>query len=401
MGEDLVPLEPELRAKDPFIGVQIRRLLGDAWFCGEVLDVEQGKDSKELVYLVRYSDGDRQHLTSGEVRQWSVPRADATTARMRAPAVGAQRRRPLSEASVVVAQSKPSAAQPPILKSGSSIRQAASASAAPDAVRRSTTVFARSPQQCAVLVSVGVQTIDVGLRPLRLLGQLPDDFRPPPVRQPARLARLHGRRQSAVDLPDDEEEEELVEEDLEEDEHPGRPRHRFPPFKRRREEIAYDNAGGFEEVWDHEDDADLEDEYDMATGHRDLVRYGRRERLDGVHGRRTIMRAVTALPPARTVTSAMARTNVPESHSSLRCAPPSPADAAEVEEEYFDEEGEEEELQEYTDNEMEEEEEEQGEGMPFERSMPSNPSALDVQSRVMNAYPRGAPINPRGGDHLR
>lgn len=230
-----------------------------------------------------------------------------------------------------------------------------------------------------MLVSVGTQTVDVGLRPLRLLSKLPE--------RPA--ARLHGRRRSAAELREEDDElDELVEEDFEDVEPLGRPRQRLPPPKRRREELAYGLADDFGDVWDHEDDVDIDDEYDDGF-YRTDVRWrqfptGRASRPgEALQSRRTVMRATTLPPQPRAVAVSSPHQPPPRGpYASLVDASPT-----EVEEEYFDEEGEEEELQEYTDEEIEEEDE--ADSMPLER-----PGA-----KVLELPPERAKA-PRGPGHL-
>ena len=45
--------------------------MNDGVYRGTVEDIEQGKDSGERLYLVRYTDGDIEHSTADQVRQWS------------------------------------------------------------------------------------------------------------------------------------------------------------------------------------------------------------------------------------------------------------------------------------------------------------------------------------------
>jgi len=70
--EEIVGLSPAEKAEDPLNGAQIRRLVDGAWFTGEVLDIEQGKVTKERLYLIRYQDNDREHLTAEEVQEFRV-----------------------------------------------------------------------------------------------------------------------------------------------------------------------------------------------------------------------------------------------------------------------------------------------------------------------------------------
>ena len=45
--------------------------MNDGVYHQTVEDIEQGKDSGERLHLVRYTDGDIEHLTADQVRQWS------------------------------------------------------------------------------------------------------------------------------------------------------------------------------------------------------------------------------------------------------------------------------------------------------------------------------------------
>ena len=68
--EDVALPEAEKDA-DVLRRASIERVLKGCVYHGTVEDIEQGKDSGERLYLIRYTDGDTEHLTADQVRQWS------------------------------------------------------------------------------------------------------------------------------------------------------------------------------------------------------------------------------------------------------------------------------------------------------------------------------------------
>jgi hypothetical protein len=66
--EELIDVPEAEKESDVLRRASIRRILDGVAFYGVVQDIEQGKESGERLYLVRYTDGDFEHLTAAEVR---------------------------------------------------------------------------------------------------------------------------------------------------------------------------------------------------------------------------------------------------------------------------------------------------------------------------------------------
>ena len=66
--ETIEDLSPADKATDPLSGARIRRLVDGSWLTGKVVDIEQGKVTKERLYLTRFQDDDREHLTAEQVK---------------------------------------------------------------------------------------------------------------------------------------------------------------------------------------------------------------------------------------------------------------------------------------------------------------------------------------------
>uniref|UniRef100_A0A7S1AV00 Uncharacterized protein n=1 Tax=Noctiluca scintillans TaxID=2966 RepID=A0A7S1AV00_NOCSC len=66
--EEIIDLPEAEKETDVLRRATIRRVLDGVVFYGTVQDIEQGKDSGERLYLVKYTDGDFEHLTADEVR---------------------------------------------------------------------------------------------------------------------------------------------------------------------------------------------------------------------------------------------------------------------------------------------------------------------------------------------
>ena len=69
--EEVVALPDAEKDADVLRRASIERVLKGCVYHGTVEDIEQGKDSGERLYLIRYTDGDTEHLTADQVRQWS------------------------------------------------------------------------------------------------------------------------------------------------------------------------------------------------------------------------------------------------------------------------------------------------------------------------------------------
>ena len=64
-----VPLDQKI--KDKLYGASIKRQIGGVSFTGRVEDIEAGLISKERLYRIRYSDGDVEHFTAEQVREFA------------------------------------------------------------------------------------------------------------------------------------------------------------------------------------------------------------------------------------------------------------------------------------------------------------------------------------------
>jgi len=66
--EEIIDLPEAEKETDELRRASIKRVLEGVAYYGTVQDIEQGKDSGERLYLVKYTDGDFEHLTADEVR---------------------------------------------------------------------------------------------------------------------------------------------------------------------------------------------------------------------------------------------------------------------------------------------------------------------------------------------
>ena len=69
--EEVIPLPEADKDSDVLRRASVERVMNDGVYHGTVEDIEQGKDSGERLYFVRYTDGDNEHSTEAQVRQWS------------------------------------------------------------------------------------------------------------------------------------------------------------------------------------------------------------------------------------------------------------------------------------------------------------------------------------------
>eukprot|EP00973_Karenia_brevis_P045305 6275949-Karenia_brevis.AAC.1 len=67
--EELESISNNEKFYDCLLGVRIRRILGVSTFFGHVEDISVGSTSRELLYLVRYSDGDVEHMNTEQVEE--------------------------------------------------------------------------------------------------------------------------------------------------------------------------------------------------------------------------------------------------------------------------------------------------------------------------------------------
>ena len=74
MEEEVIPLPEADKDSDVLRRASVERVMNDGVYHGTVEDSEQGKDSGERLYFVRYTDGDIEHSTADQVRQWEGQR---------------------------------------------------------------------------------------------------------------------------------------------------------------------------------------------------------------------------------------------------------------------------------------------------------------------------------------
>ncbi|CAK0868123.1 unnamed protein product [Prorocentrum cordatum] len=86
--EELVDLSAELKAQDPLMNMRIRRMIGEQCYTGQVEDIEVGTISGERLYRIRYCDGDLEHYTAKQVKEFQdkTPASDETASVMKKPA---------------------------------------------------------------------------------------------------------------------------------------------------------------------------------------------------------------------------------------------------------------------------------------------------------------------------
>ena len=68
--EEIIDLPEAEKKADALIGAFIKRVLDGVAHYGVVQDVEQGKETGKRLYLVKYTDGDVEHLTADQVRKF-------------------------------------------------------------------------------------------------------------------------------------------------------------------------------------------------------------------------------------------------------------------------------------------------------------------------------------------
>lgn len=75
--EYLDPLSQAEAEQDPLFGRKIKRKFHGVWVKGVVHEIEIGAETKERFYYIQYADGEAEHMTAEEVRQYSDPADDA------------------------------------------------------------------------------------------------------------------------------------------------------------------------------------------------------------------------------------------------------------------------------------------------------------------------------------
>ena len=71
-GKSLVPLAREDARLDPFLGCTIRKIFGSQWYHGQVIAIDVDVASGDRAYHIAYEDGDEEHLSSFEVKNFLV-----------------------------------------------------------------------------------------------------------------------------------------------------------------------------------------------------------------------------------------------------------------------------------------------------------------------------------------
>eukprot|EP00450_Noctiluca_scintillans_P002511 CAMPEP_0194484386 /NCGR_PEP_ID=MMETSP0253-20130528/5716_1 /TAXON_ID=2966 /ORGANISM="Noctiluca scintillans" /LENGTH=150 /DNA_ID=CAMNT_0039324179 /DNA_START=75 /DNA_END=527 /DNA_ORIENTATION=- len=69
--EEIIDVPDAEKETDVLRSASIKRVLEGTTFYGTVQDIQQGKDSGDRLYLVKYTDGDLEHLTVDQVRELS------------------------------------------------------------------------------------------------------------------------------------------------------------------------------------------------------------------------------------------------------------------------------------------------------------------------------------------
>ena len=71
--EEVVDLPVAAKASDPLHEAFIQRCVDGTAYRGKVVDIEVGSVSKQRLYLIKYDDGDLEHLTNKQVGEFRVP----------------------------------------------------------------------------------------------------------------------------------------------------------------------------------------------------------------------------------------------------------------------------------------------------------------------------------------
>ena len=70
--EEVEEMHAADKLRDPLRGARIRRTIDGQAHAGRVEDIQVGKLSGERLYLIKYDDGDLEHLTADRVEQWKI-----------------------------------------------------------------------------------------------------------------------------------------------------------------------------------------------------------------------------------------------------------------------------------------------------------------------------------------
>lgn len=84
--EEVETLPDAEQNTDPLIHVKIRREISGQTFLGQVVDIGVGKNTRDQIYLVRDADGNLEHFSELQVKEYSVMEAAVLGKRVHAPA---------------------------------------------------------------------------------------------------------------------------------------------------------------------------------------------------------------------------------------------------------------------------------------------------------------------------
>jgi len=76
MEEELEALPDAEKNADPLLHAKIRREVTGQTFLGQVEDIEVGKNTRDRLYLIKYDDGDMEHFTEQQVKEYLVKEAE-------------------------------------------------------------------------------------------------------------------------------------------------------------------------------------------------------------------------------------------------------------------------------------------------------------------------------------
>ena len=71
-GEEIIDVSEFEKYRDKFYRARVKRKVDGAWLSGIVQNIEMEATTKEKLYMLRYDDGDLEHLTLPEVSACKV-----------------------------------------------------------------------------------------------------------------------------------------------------------------------------------------------------------------------------------------------------------------------------------------------------------------------------------------
>ena len=74
--EEIIDLPDADKETDVLRRATVKRVWEGVAYYGMVEDIEQGKDSGDRLYLVKYTDGDQEHFTADQVKELSCASED-------------------------------------------------------------------------------------------------------------------------------------------------------------------------------------------------------------------------------------------------------------------------------------------------------------------------------------